>query len=314
MKRYTEWTPSTPIDVLVVSGGCNHCSAFRGLLVYIDGEAGHLQLKPSKNMIYMGVSHNKYLRRNTPHIKLMYGVCVLRYSSSIAEDFFFHRNVNVTDKNKFVAYAASNCVQSRENVFDALVNLSNNYNLGQVTAYGRCHGSPKYAYTRYNESTESAISTSRVTLLSNHMDNHIHFKNYRFVLCMENKNVEHYITEKIFNAYRAGAIPIYWGSSELVRALFHPDSLVLVDPTDPRPAMARVLQIQQDPVLYHRVLSTPILRHGRYSLQEYFAVNISLASACNSSQRENSLSNHIWFTILQRLSPLSSGSSRGCNV
>ena len=41
-------------------------------------------------------------------------------------------------------------------------------------------------------------------------------KNYRFVICYENmRDVKGYITEKIFDAFAAGCIPIYWGASNV---------------------------------------------------------------------------------------------------
>lgn len=38
------------------------------------------------------------------------------------------------------------------------------------------------------------------------------YKQYKFVIAMENSEGEFYITEKIYNALKAGSIPIYWGS------------------------------------------------------------------------------------------------------
>lgn len=38
------------------------------------------------------------------------------------------------------------------------------------------------------------------------------YKQYKFVVAMENSVGDFYITEKIYNALKAGTIPIYWGS------------------------------------------------------------------------------------------------------
>lgn len=41
-------------------------------------------------------------------------------------------------------------------------------------------------------------------------------KNYRFTICYENcKDLPGYITEKIFDCFAAGSIPIYWGASNI---------------------------------------------------------------------------------------------------
>lgn len=44
-------------------------------------------------------------------------------------------------------------------------------------------------------------------------DNKIEYlKQFKFNLCPENSNAEGYVTEKLFDSFKAGCIPIYWGS------------------------------------------------------------------------------------------------------
>jgi hypothetical protein len=52
------------------------------------------------------------------------------------------------------------------------------------------------------------------------------YSKYKFVIAMENTNKKGYITEKIINAYKAGAIPIYWGSDGMVETFFNPESFI----------------------------------------------------------------------------------------
>ncbi|MDR3646005.1 MAG: glycosyltransferase family 10 [Candidatus Babeliales bacterium] len=41
-------------------------------------------------------------------------------------------------------------------------------------------------------------------------------KNYKFSFCFENtKDIKGYVTEKIFDCFRAGCVPIYWGASNI---------------------------------------------------------------------------------------------------
>ncbi|PKN03728.1 hypothetical protein CVU75_00840 [Candidatus Dependentiae bacterium HGW-Dependentiae-1] len=41
-------------------------------------------------------------------------------------------------------------------------------------------------------------------------------KHYKFCFCYENqKNINGYITEKIFNCFQAGCVPIYWGAKNI---------------------------------------------------------------------------------------------------
>ena len=43
-----------------------------------------------------------------------------------------------------------------------------------------------------------------------------YLKKYRFCICYENiKNISGYITEKIFDCFRAGCVPVYWGASNI---------------------------------------------------------------------------------------------------
>ena len=54
------------------------------------------------------------------------------------------------------------------------------------------------------------------------------YKDYLFGFAMENTNEDGYITEKIMNVYRGGAIPIYWGTAK-VKDIFNPESFVYVN-------------------------------------------------------------------------------------
>lgn len=38
---------------------------------------------------------------------------------------------------------------------------------------------------------------------------------YKFNICFENSSYLGYLTEKLFDAYNAGCIPIYWGDTSL---------------------------------------------------------------------------------------------------
>ena len=40
-------------------------------------------------------------------------------------------------------------------------------------------------------------------------------KNYKFNICFENSSYPGYLTEKLFDAFAAGCIPIYWGDTSL---------------------------------------------------------------------------------------------------
>ena len=50
-------------------------------------------------------------------------------------------------------------------------------------------------------------------------------RHYKFTIAFENESVPNYTTEKIFHAFVAGSIPIYWGNPNVAR-LFNPRSFI----------------------------------------------------------------------------------------
>ena len=64
-------------------------------------------------------------------------------------------------------------------------------------------------------------------------DNLLNFyKNSKFVITMENTKIGHYITEKIINGFRAGIIPIYWGSQHVTKYFNSKRFIILEDTSD----------------------------------------------------------------------------------
>ena len=101
-------------------------------------------------------------------------------------------------------------------------------------------------------------------------DNAQLFHNYRFALVLENRKFDGYITEKIFNAFLSGSIPIYYGTEE-VFDLFNADAFVYYDPDCPDEALERVKYLEQNQTAYKEVLGQPILAHGDATIKKYFS-------------------------------------------
>ena len=51
------------------------------------------------------------------------------------------------------------------------------------------------------------------------------YSRYDFVIAFENSDIQGYITEKILNAFKSGAIPIYWGCQSIT-SLFNPKAFI----------------------------------------------------------------------------------------
>ncbi|MFN7662884.1 MAG: glycosyltransferase family 10 domain-containing protein [Alphaproteobacteria bacterium] len=112
---------------------------------------------------------------------------------------------NAKIRRKQVAYIASDCTPEREGIFHALKKKLGN---DQAIGMGKCSTTPGHkAPGGYGD-----------------LDNLL--KDYNFVMAIENRNHKGYVTEKIINAYKVGAIPIYWGDAETVREFFNPDSFI----------------------------------------------------------------------------------------
>jgi len=121
-----------------------------------------------------------------------------------------YSNIN---RKYLLAYCHSNKVNQREKIFDLFVEKMG-YNL--CHAYGKNYGS-------YKESKKNKIK-------GGWDGNEIieKYKEYKFVIAMENKCKKGYITEKILNAFYSGAIPIYWGC-DTVNKFFNKKAFINVN-------------------------------------------------------------------------------------
>ena len=85
---------------------------------------------------------------------------------------------------------------------------------------------------------------------------------YKFQLCFENSSYKGYTTEKIFNAWGAGTIPIYWGDPT-IGEIFNPEAFVWLHDTSDKEVERVVEQIKmldQDKSIYDRMLKEPIFK------------------------------------------------------
>ncbi|CAB9527238.1 Glycosyltransferase family 10 (fucosyltransferase) [Seminavis robusta] len=103
-------------------------------------------------------------------------------------------------------------------------------------------------------------------------ENHELYQNYKYCLVMENKVYPGYITEKILNSYLGGCVPIYYGTKEIFD-IFHKDSFVFYNVTNPQPALEQLQMLENDPNAYQKMLyDTPILASPEV-LEKYFSLS-----------------------------------------
>lgn len=100
------------------------------------------------------------------------------------------------DERKFLVMIASNIIDEKKKILDFFATKPK----GELDFYGRVVG-PLTTHPTYR-----GEALNKNDLL----------KQYRFCICWENTHtVKGYITEKIFDCFAAGCVPIYWGPSNV---------------------------------------------------------------------------------------------------
>ena len=94
-----------------------------------------------------------------------------------------------------------------------------------------------------------------------HDDKLQYLQQFRFNICPENVDAPGYVTEKIFDAYRTGTIPIYHGAGNIPEPdIIRPESAILWDyDTDNRDNIALIRKLISDNVYYEKFVSCPKL-------------------------------------------------------
>jgi hypothetical protein len=174
---------------------------------------------------------------------------------------------NINTKERFLIYAASNCVPFREVSF---IELSQ---IGPAEYAGRCNGT---IFKQFRSPAIVAVLAAGTIVRAPKEgnigwgNNHIFMHKYRFALVMENAKTVGYLTEKILNAFLAGCIPIYYGTDE-VFDVFNRKSFIYYDINDPAPSLERIAFLESNRTAYDEMLKEPILANGTQTIEEYFS-------------------------------------------
>ena len=141
-------------------------------------------------------------------------------------------------------------------------NINRPYLAAYIASYSPAHRKEMFNVLRAKDSTVDGLGkanhTKEVVLPKDWWDLPEIYKDYKFGFAMENTNEDGYITEKIMNVYRGGAIPIYWGTSK-VKSIFNPESFVYVlDYASFEDCAADIIAIRDDPTRYEAMRNAPI--------------------------------------------------------
>lgn len=121
-------------------------------------------------------------------------------------------------------------------------------------------------YKKVDCAGRSLNNTDRLKLMEQGGGNaKINFmSDYKFSIAFENQSREGYITEKIWDAYQAGTIPIYYGSNNITD-FFNAKSFVNChDYSSFEEVIDRVIEIDNDPQLFNQYLNAnPLSNNSR---------------------------------------------------
>lgn len=159
----------------------------------------------------------------------------------------FQRRERVANKKKFCVFMYRNPTDFRDLFFRSLSLRKRVESIGpHLNNMGNPTDRPLYTPTKTY--LDSAVAK---------------YQPYRFVIAMENSTRPGYITEKLINAFLAGAIPIYWGAPD-VHQYFNPAAFVLVrNKADISIAIERILALENDEAARKTMLKQPIFKNEK---------------------------------------------------
>lgn len=198
--------------------------------------------------------------------------------ATFIEKFFDRSSKPKNTKKNFLLYANSHFVEYRERAANALSSIA------PIHVLGKCQGNPdlipnmeRYWSPQCQPYVEDQRPSSVVVRDGGNAFDKSIFREYRFVLLMENIYSAGYITEKIIEGFLAGTIPIYYGSTQ-VFGIFNPNAFVFYDIQNPQKSLEQISYLESNPKEYERMLNQPILADGDWTIQKYFSFEDSVGN------------------------------------
>jgi len=145
------------------------------------------------------------------------------------------------NKTKFCAYMYSVDHQHRVHFF----NLFNKYK--RVDALGQSCNNTEVDIDRTKYNKDMTYLDEAVQLYSD----------YKFVLSLENKMIDGYVTEKIINPLIANCVPIYWGSDSVFEFI-NKDRIIYALDYDDSGLMKKIKEIDENEDVFNEIVNKPI--------------------------------------------------------
>jgi len=195
------WTqqPDTSIDFMVSSTDGKAWNTQKHKYIVYSGEPW-VPEEPENSTKTLFITATK--EENSIHIPYFFMCPHLRKEKAYKENY----------RPFLLAYCSTNPIKQRETFFSMMVSKTDPQ---RCHSLGNCNG----------QRPETKRKIVRGKWDSMKLINE--YSKYTFVIAMENCQKEGYITEKLINAYYAGAIPIYWGAPD-INEYFNPKAFINV--------------------------------------------------------------------------------------
>lgn len=95
-------------------------------------------------------------------------------------------------------------------------------------------------------------------------------KDYKFNLCFENSSYPGYATEKLYEAYMFGTIPIYWGSTTIDCDFNTKAFLNWHEYLDDDAFIKAIIEVDENPELYEQMYLEPLFNSWKEPYNKYF--------------------------------------------
>ena len=97
-------------------------------------------------------------------------------------------------------------------------------------------------------------------------------KEYKFMICMENSQVENYWTEKLVNGYLGNTIPIYWGDPNITD-IFNSKSFININTLGMEKGIELIKELDNNDTMYNEMYSEPAIisnKYDKYYHEDYY--------------------------------------------
>lgn len=180
-----------------------------------------------------------------PVLKENVNIDTIYYPQMYSSLFEHRKSVNKnnyikSNKNKFSAYMYRQKHQHRIKYF----NLVSQYK--KVDALGECCKNTDIPTSRHINNENETYNDIAVDL----------YKDYKFVLAIENKDMNGYFTEKINNPLIANSIPIYWGNKKVFDYINKKRIIYIPDYTNEE-LLNVIKRIDNDDIEYKNIINEP---------------------------------------------------------